>query len=167
VEVSKISCYGSMYIRSMTLSISRTVSLSLSQAFVHPRTHALTHHSPTDSFYFSLSYFISLSLSVVYVRAFVCVPLSFLLSLSPLHFLSGFVSVSLFLFYTHTRAHAVTRSLLSTHSQTHTRTKSLSPSFSLTRTHFSLFLSPSLSPSLSLSCTHTLIHTHSHTYFLT
>ena len=135
------SCHCSMYIRSMTLSFSHTFSLSLSQAFVHPCNHPLTNHSPTHSFYFSLSYFISLSLSVVYVRAFVRVPLSFLLSLSPLHSLSGFVSVSLFLFYTHTRAHAVTRSLLSTHSQTHTRTKSLSPSFSLTHTHFSLFLS--------------------------
>jgi len=152
VGVSAISYHGSMYIRSMTLSVSRTVSLSLSQAFVHPRTHPITNNSPTDSFYSSLSYFISLSLSGVYVRAFVRVPLSFFLSLSPLHSLSGFVSVSLYLFYTHTRAHAVTRSLLSTHSQTHTRTKSSSPSFSLTHTHFSLFLSISLSFSLSLSC---------------
>jgi len=52
VGVSEISCHGSMYIRSMTLSVSRTVSFSLSQAFVHPRTHPLTNHSPTPSFYF-------------------------------------------------------------------------------------------------------------------
>jgi len=105
MEVFEISCYGSTYIRSMPFSVSRTVSLSLSPAFVHPRTHALTNHSPTDSLYFSLSYFISLSLSLwCYVRAFVRVPLSFLLSLSPLGSLSGFVSVSL-LFFTHTLAH--------------------------------------------------------------
>jgi len=108
----------------------------------------------------------------VYVHACVRVPLSFFLSLSPLHSLSGFLSVSLFLFYTHTRAHAVTGCLSSTHSQTHTRTKSLSPSFSLTHTNFSLLLSLSLSLSLALSLTHihsyknTFTRTHSLTYSL-
>jgi hypothetical protein len=120
VGVSEISCHGSVYIRSMTLSVSRTVSLSFSQAFVHPRTHPLTNHSPTHSILHSLTLFLSLSLSGVYVRAFVRVPLSFVLSLSPLHSLSGFLSVSFFFFYTYICAHAVTRSL--SHPLTHKRT---------------------------------------------
>jgi len=98
------------------------------------------------------------------MHACVRVPFSFFLSLLPLHSRSGFLSVSLFLQYTHTRAHAVTRSLSSSHSQTHTRTKSLSPSFLHTHTHFSLFLSLSLS--LSLTHTHWYTHTHSHSHTL-
>ena len=79
---------------------------------------------------------------------------------------SSFLSVFLFLHYTYTRAHAVTRSLSSTHSQTHARTKSLCP-FSLhTHTHFFIFLSLSLSFSLALSYTHTLIHTNNRTHTL-
>ena len=104
------------------------------------------------------------------MRAFVRVPLSFVFSLWPLHSLSGYLSVSLFLFCIHTLSHAVTRSLSSTHSQTHTLTKSVSPSFSLTHTHFSLFLSLSRSFSLPLSLsllhTYTDTHTHSHTHTL-
>jgi len=171
VGVSEISCHGSMYIRSMTLSVPRTVSFSLSQAFVHPRTHPLTKHSPTHSFYLSLSYFISLSLSLsgVYVRAYVSFSPSFS-RFRPCILSQVFCLPLCFLFYTHTRAHAVTRSLSSTHSQTHTRTKSLSSSFSLTHTHFSLFLSLSLSISLSLSLsllhTYTDTHTHSHLHTL-
>jgi len=172
VGVSGISCHGSMYICSMMLSVSRTVSLSLSQAFVQQCTHPISDHSTIHSFYFSFSYVSSLSLSLWRVRASVrAVPFSFFLSLSPLHSLSGFLSVSFFLFYTNIWAHAVTRSLSSTHSQTYTRTKSLSRSCSLTHTPFSLSFSLSLFLSLSLlhiyTDTHTLIHTHirTHTFF--
>jgi len=143
-----------------TLSVSRTVPLSHTHAFVHTRTHPLTNYSLTHSFHFSLSYFISLSLSLsnsgVYARACVRVPLSFFLSLSLLHSLSGFLSVNLFLFYTHTRTHAVTRSFSCTHSHAHSGTRSLSPSFSHTHTHFSLFLP------LSISLLHTNMDTHTH-----
>ena len=50
--VSEISCHSSMYIRSMTLSVSRTLSLPLTQSFVHPRTRPLSNHSPAHSFFF-------------------------------------------------------------------------------------------------------------------
>ena len=82
-----------------------------------------------------------------------------MLSFCSRSFCSFPLSISfLFVHYTHTRAHAVTRSLSSTHSKTCIRTKSLCLFFLHTHTHFSLFLSLSLS--LSLSYTHTLIHTH-------
>jgi len=164
------------------LCLSHFCSLSLKRLFTHALTHLPIIHPPIHSISHLLTLFLSLFLSGVYVRACARVPLPFFLSLSPLHSLSGFLSVSFFLFYTHTRAHAVTCSRSSTHSGTHTRTKSLSPSFSLTHTHFSFFLSLtflslplslflfflsfSLSLSLSLSYTHTLIHTHIHTHTL-
>jgi len=183
--VSEISCHCSMYIRLMTPSVSRTVARSLSlthtQAFVYPRTaHLPIIRPPIHSISHLLTLFLSLFLSGMYVRACARVPLSIFLSISSLHSLSGFLSVSFFLFYTHTRAHAVTCSLSSTHTQTHTRTKSLSPSFSLTHTHFSLFLSLtflslahslflfflSFFHSLSLSLSLTLIHTHFRAHIL-
>ena len=153
------------------LCLSHCRSLSLSS--VCSPTHSPTYQSFTHPFILFLTFllYFSLFLSGVYVRACARVPLSFFLSLSPLHSLSGFLSISLFLFYTHTRAHAVTRSLSSTHSQTHTRTKSLSLSFSLTHTHFfslplsfSLFLSLSLSLSLLHTYSDTHTHSHSHTF---
>jgi len=164
------------------LCLSHCRSLSLSQAFVHPRTHPLTNHSPTHSFYFSPSYFISLSFSLV------CTCVRARMSLSPSFsrfrpcILSKAFCLSLLFSFTHTRAHAVTCFFSSTHSQMHTRTKSLSPSFLLTHTHFSLFLcltflslplslflfffSFSLSLSLSLLHTYTDTHTHSHSHTL-
>jgi len=150
----------------------RSLSLALSLSHTHRYlfTHALAHfpiiHPPTHSIFNSFTLFLSLSLSGVLVHARVRVPLSFFLSLLPLHSFSGFLFVSLFFHYTHTRAHAVTRSLSSSYSQTHTRTKSLSPSFLHTDTYFSLVLFFSFSFSLSLTNIHWYTHTHSHSHTL-
>jgi len=100
------------------------------------------------------------------------VPFSSFLSLSPLHFLSGFLSVCFFLFYRYICAHAVTRSL--SHPLTHKRTHApnLCPHLAPSLTHISLssslFLSFCLCLSLSLylAYAHTLIHTHSHLHTL-
>ena len=63
-----------------TLPVSRTVPLSRTHAFVHPRTHQPINYSPTHSFHFSLSYFISRALSLWCVRASVRACPSLLLS---------------------------------------------------------------------------------------
>jgi len=123
VGVSEISCHSLMYIRSMTLSVSRTLSLSLSQAFFYPRTHPRTNHSPTHSFYFSLSYFISPSLSLWCVRACVRACPSLLLSLA---FALAF-SLRLCI--------CLSPSLLDTHSRTCSHTFSLIHSLINAHTH--------------------------------
>jgi len=133
--------------------------LSLSHTSFCSPMHSPTFQSFTHPLilFLTLLLYSSLSLSLVCkcVRACVCVPLSFFLSLLPLHSLSGFLSVFLFLHYTHTRAHAVTRSLSSTHSHS-THAPNLYPHLSCTLTHISL--SFSLSPSFSLSLSLTQIH---------
>jgi len=155
--VSEISCHGSMYIRSMTLSVSRTVSLSHTQAFVHPCTRPLSNHSLTHSLYFKLSYFISLSLSlslllsVVFAFAF-----SFRLS----------VGVALSSLHTHSRTRSHMLSLI--HPLTNARTHQIFMSIFLAHSHTFLYLSLSFSLSLSLSLLHTYTdtHTHSHSHTL-
>jgi len=146
-----------------TLSFfSQCPSLSHKLLFTHALTHLPIIHPSTHSNSHSLIRSLSLSLSGVYARAYVSVPLSFFLSLLLLRSLSGFLSVSLFLFYTHTRTHAVTRSLSSlTHTRTHK--PDLYPHL---LAHSLTFLSLSLSLSLSLLHTYTNTHTHSHSHIL-
>ena len=101
--------------------------------------------------YFSLS--LSLSFSLVFALAF-SLRLSF----------SGFLSVFLFLHYTHTRAHAVTHSLSS-----NARTHQIFMRIFLAHSHIFLYhlsLSFPLSLSLSLLHTYTDTHTHSHSHTL-
>jgi len=145
------------------LSLSHT---SVCSTMYSPNFQSFTH--PLILFLTLLLYFsLSLSLVCMCVGVRVRVPLSFFLSLSPLHSLSGLLSVFLFLHYTCTRAHAVTRSLWATHSQTHTRTKIFMPIF-LAHSHTCLSLSLSFTLSLSLSLLHTYTdtHTHSHSHTL-
>jgi len=157
------------------LSFSRTFSLALSQAFVHPRTHPFTSYSHTYSFSFSLSYFVSLSLSLWCVRASMRACPSLLLSFAFALAFSLRLSVYLFLSLLH--IHLRTRShTLSLHPLTHkrTRTPNLYPHLARSLTHISLssslFLSLSLVLSLSLSLsllhTYTDTHTHSHSHTL-
>jgi len=181
VRVFEISCHGSMYIRSMTLSVSRTVALSLSQTFVHPRTHPLTNHPPTHSFYFSPSYFNSLSFSLVCtcVRAHVSLSPSFSRFRPCILFQAVCLSVSFS--FTHTFAHMQSHAL--SHPLTHNTHQIfipiflahshtflslplcyISPSSSLSLCFLSLFLSFPLS--LSLLHTYTETHTHSHSHTL-
>jgi len=84
------------------------------------RSHGLqeekTVHRPSKEVPAELTLSISLSLSLsvpACVRACVRVPVSFFLCLALLFYFSGFLSVSLFLFDTHT--HTFTRSLSFTH----------------------------------------------------
>ena len=76
------------------LSLALSLSLSLKLLFTHALTHLPIIHPPIQSISHPHTLFLSLSLSGVYVRACVRVPLSFFLSLSPLHSLSDFLSVS-------------------------------------------------------------------------
>jgi len=170
VGVSEIIFHGSMYIRSMTLSVSRNVALSLSQAFVHPRTHPLINHSPTHSFYFSLSYFISLSLSLVCMCVRACVSLSPSFSRFRPCILSQDFCLSPSFSCTHILAHTQSHAL--SHPLTHKRkhAPNLCPHLSCSLTHISLssslFLSLSLFLSRSLLHTYTDTHTHSHSHTL-
>jgi len=138
-------------------SLSLALSLSLSRtSFCSPM------HSPTfQSFTHPLILFLTLLLYFI-----LSLSLSFFLSFSPLHSLSGFLSVLLCLHYTHTRAHAVTHthSLSSTHSQKHARSNPYA--IFLAHSHTFLYLSLSFLLSLSLSYTHAMIHTHIRTHTL-
>jgi len=152
-------CHGSKYIRSMTLSVSRTVSLSLTHKLLF--THALAHvpiiHPPTHSISNSLTLFhplsLSLLLSLVFALAF-SLRLSVCLALSSLH--------------THSRTRSHTLSLI--HPLTKARTIKSLCHFPGTLTHISLSFSlfPSLSLSLSLlhTCNDTHAHSHPHTLSL-
>jgi len=68
-----------------SLSLALSFSLSLKRLFTHALTHLPIIHPSIHSISHSLTVFLSLSLCGVYVRACVRVPLSFFLSLSPLH----------------------------------------------------------------------------------
>jgi len=158
VEVPEISCHGSIYIRSMTLSVSLTMSLSLSLKLLltHALTHALTHipiiHPPTHSISHSFTFSLPLSLSQVCTCMRACVSLSPSFSRFRPCILSQAFCLSLSFSFTHTLAHtqsqAVSRPL--THKRTHAPNLYLHLSRSLTQISLSFFLFLSHSLSLSL-----------------